>query len=237
MRLPLILALLLTSATLASPALAAPADTMFQATTLALSAEGQVKAAPDMATITLGVQTIAPTAAGAMRQNRERMGSVIAALKAQGIEAKDIQTSNLNLSAQYAYEQNQAPKLTGYQASNDVTVTVRALSGLGAAVDAVTAAGVNQINGVSFGLSNPLAAENDARREAVKALGAKADLYAGATGYRVARLVTLSEGGGYQPQPRPMMAMAFRAEKASTPVEPGELTVRIEVSATYELAR
>ena len=138
----------------------------------------------------------------------------MAALKKAGIAAKDIQTSGLNLSPQYVYEQNQPPRLTGYQASNQVTVTVHDLTKLGAAVDATVNAGANQVNGISFGLNDPTAAENAAREDAVKALQAKADLYAKATGYRIGRLVSLSEGGGYTPQPpMPMMAMRLEARR------------------------
>ena len=101
----------------------------------------------------------------------------------------------------------------------------------------VVGAGANEIQGISFGLKNAEAAENEARIKAAKALSAKASLYAGATGYKVVRMVNLSESGGYSPEPpRPMLAMA-RAEKASTPIAAGELSVRIQVSGTYELGR
>lgn len=222
----------------ASPAFAqgADADAAFHATTLSLQAEGEVAAAPDMASITLGVSTQAATAAEAMRLNADKMGAILAALRGKGLAEREIRTSNLSLGPQYVYAQNQPPKLTGYQASNDVTVTVRDLAKLGPAIDAVSAAGANQINGISFGLKEPLVAEDEARRAAVKALSAKAELYAQATGYRVVRLISLSEGGGAQPiQPRPMLAMAKAS--APTPIEPGDLNVRIEVSAVYELAK
>lgn len=215
------------------------ADAAFRATTLSLSAYGEVKAVPDMATITLGVQTEAPTAQAAMAQNAERMTRIVAALKAQGLAEKDIQTSNISLSAQYDYEQNQPPKLRGYQASNTVSITVYDIARLGRTLDAVTSAGANEINGIGFGLRDPSAAENQARLKAVQALQAKAQLYAGATGMRLARLVNLSEGGGYVPQPPRPMAMAARAEfaKADTPVQAGELSVRIDITGLYELAR
>lgn len=226
------------SAAPAALAQAAPpaADSLFRATTLNLSAYGETEIAPDMATISLGVTIQAKSAAGAMSANAQRMSQVMAALKAAGIAARDIQTSGLNLSPQYAYEQNLPPRLTGYQVNNQVTVTVHDLTRLGAAVDATVNAGANQVNGISFGLNDPTAAENAARETAVKALAAKAELYARATGYRIGRLVSLSEGGGYSaPQPMPMMAMARM--KADTPVSPGELKVRIDVSGLYELTR
>ena len=217
---------------------ASDADAAFHATTLSISAYGEVKALPDKATITLGVQTVAPTAAQAMADNAARMSQVVGALRKQGLSDKDIQTSNLNLSAQYDYEQNKPPRLTGYQASNDVTVNVDDLKKLGPAIDAVTAAGVNQINGIGFGIKDPQAAEDQARVRAVQALQAKAQLYAGAAGYRVGRLVNLSEGGGVQPMPyTPKMVTVNAVRAAPTPVEAGELTIRADVSGLYELTR
>jgi len=233
-------AVLATSAVALGFAQEADGSAMFRATTVNLSAYGETRIAPDQATINFGVLTQGATAAEAMQANRTQMNAMVAALRAQGIAERDIQTSNLNLSPQYSYEQNQPPRLIGYQASNSVSVTARDISRLGATVDAVVAAGANQIHGISFGLQNPRVAEDQARRAAVEALAAKASLYAEATGHRVLRLVTLSEGGGYAPQPpRPLMMRmtADMAESAPTSVEPGELRVRIDVSGMYELAR
>jgi uncharacterized protein YggE len=204
---------------------------------LNLSAFGEVKVAPDMASITTGVSTEALTAAEAMRLNREKMTAVVAALRRQGVDQKDIQTSGLNLSPQYTYRDNQPPLLRGYQASNNVSVTVYNLERLGAVVDAVVASGANQINGVNFGLKESQAAQDDARRAAVRALKAKADLYAQATGMRIKGLRALTEGGGYEP-PRPMyraLASNVMDSAESTPIEPGQLTVRIDISGVYEL--
>ena len=233
------LLLVATAAPMALAQAAPPAaDTMFRATTLNLAAYGEVEAAPDMASINLGVMTEGKTAAEAMAANGARMNQVMAALKKAGIAARDIQTSGLNLNPQYVYEQNVPPRLTGYQASNQVTVVVHDLTRLGAAVDATVNAGANQVNGISFGLNDPTAAENAARESAVKALQAKADLYARATGYHVGRLVSLSEGGGYTPRPpMPMMASFAKREAMDTPVSAGELKVRIDVSGLYELSR
>ena len=211
---------------------------MMRATTLNISAFGEVKLAPDMASISLGVQTQAPSAADAMTQNARSMSQVVAALKRAGIDGKDLQTSGLNLNAQYAYEQNVPPRLTGYQASNQVTVQVNDLGKLGPTLDAVVAVGANQINGVTFGLKDPQAASDAARLKAVQSLQAKAQLYAGATGFRTGRLMNLSEGGGYSPpRPMPMMAMRMAEAAPSTPVEAGELSVRVDVSGLYELVK
>jgi len=232
-----LLSAVLSTGALSANAQSAPAsEAMFNATTMSLSAYGETRIAPDMATINLGVTTQASTAVEAMQQNATRMSQVMTALTRQGIAARDIQTSSLNLSPQYDYRDNQPPLLRGYQAQNQVTIRVMDISKLGVAIDAVVSAGSNQINGISFGLKDSKAAEDAARREAVTALRAKAELYAAATGNRIARLVNLSEGGGYTPpQPVPMFATA-RMEKADTSVSGGELSVRIDVNALYQLA-
>ena len=231
------LAAFLAASALAAPALAQGDRGQFEATTLRLSARGETHAAPDIATINLGVQTEALSAAEALRQNRTQMSATIAALKAQGVLAKDIQTSGLNLNPQYAFHDNER-HLTGYQASNEVTIIVRDLTKLGATVDAVVAAGANQVNGVNFSLSDPQHAEDEARRAAVKALEAKAALYAEAAGYHVARLVSLSDTAANPTVVRPMMMEArVKGAPVATPTEPGELDVTAIVSAVYELKK
>lgn len=232
----------------ASPAAAQRAvldgDAAFRATTLTLSSYGETRAAPDQATISMGVTTQAPTAAAALAANRSRMTAVISAIRAQGIAERDIQTSGLNVNPQYTYPNRTnsnpgAPRITAYEVSNQVTVLVRDLGKLGPAVDAVVGSGANQINGVSFGLQNADARADEARRQAVANVARKAELYAQAAGLRVVRLVNLAESGGYTPRPPVMMmrAMAESADAGSTPVQPGEVGVRVDVTAVYELGR
>ncbi len=206
---------------------------------LNLSAYGEVKTAPDMATISFGVVTEASTAAEAMSQNAARMNQVMAALRRAGIAERDVQTSGLNLSAQYDYVQNEPPRLRGYQASNQVTVIINDLTRVGTTADAVVAAGVNQINGIGFGLRDSSAAENQARLIAVRNLQAKAALYAQALGVELGGIRSLSEGGGYSPQPPVMYARAEMAMDSggSTPVAAGQLTVRIDITGVYDLNR
>lgn len=206
---------------------------------LNLSAYGEVKTAPDMATISFGVVTEATTAAEAMRLNATRMNQVMAALRRAGIAERDVQTSGLNLSAQYDYVQNEPPRLRGYQANNRVTVIINDLSAVGTTADAVVAAGVNQIEGISFGLRDSTGAENRARQIAVRNLQAKAALYAQALGVELGGIRSLSEGGGYAPRPPMPYARAEMAMDSSgpTPVAAGELTVRIDITGIYDLNR
>ena len=224
----------------APAALAQERDARFAATTLDVSAYGEVKAIPDQAIVTLGVTTNASTAAKALSLNAQKMAAVIAALKSASMADKDIQTSSLNLSPQYTYEQGQPPRLTGYEASNQVTVTEHDLTRLGALADAVTEAGATNIGGINFSLSHPVEAENAARETAVRALQDKAKVLAGAAGYRIVRLVSLREGAIQNAGPRPMVMARIAAQAlpmASTPVESGELSVHVDVSGEFELAK
>ena len=204
---------------------------------LNLSATGEVKVAPDMATINFGLVTEATTAREAMAQNAAQMTQVAAALRRAGLAERDIQTSGLNLQAQYDYQENQPPKLRGYQATNRVTVNIQDLTKVGTTADAVVAAGVNQIDGISFGLKDAKAAEDEARRQAVTALQSKARLYAEALGVTLGGIRSLNEGGGYQPpQPMPMMfARSAMAGADSTPVSAGELSVKIDITGVYDI--
>lgn len=236
---PMLIAFLATLPTAALAQTAEPPRTPFSATTLRLAAYGEVEVRPDMATLDIGVTSTGASAVVASRANAQSMSQVVAALKSAGLAPRDLQTSQLSLSPQYAYEAGQAPKLTGYQATNHVRATVHDLSGLARVVDFAAGAGATNLGQVELGLDAPTAAENSARIAAVKALEDKAQLYAQATGYKIARLVSLSEGvdEGAAP-PRPLMVMQAMAKVAApTPIEEGEMKVRVDISGVFELAK
>lgn len=208
---------------------------MMEGTMLSVSAEGRVEAAPDMATISLGVMTEGRTAAEAMTANAQRMSALTQALRRAGVAERDIQTTNVSVNPQYAYVENQAPRVTGYLANNQVTARVRNLPNVGRVIDSAVAAGGNTVNGISFGFADPDAQLDAARREAAQNARRRADLYAQAFGLRVHRVIAINEGGGYSPpMPMPMMAR-MEADGAATPVSPGEVTTSINVNVTYEL--
>jgi uncharacterized protein len=207
-------------------------------TTLSVSAEGKVEQAPDVADIQTGVLTQATTASEAMRQNADRMSRVVTALKKAGVESRDIQTSGLNLNAQYRYADNQPPQLVGYQAVNNVSVRVRDLPKMGRIIDTLVGEGANQINGPSFRLDKPEPALDLARANAVKTARDRAQLYASAAGMRVKRILSISESGAYAPPPYPMpmvRAQSMMKESADTPVAPGEVSMTVNVNVTFEL--
>jgi uncharacterized protein YggE len=167
------------------------------------------------------------------------MAAVIAALKNAGVAEDDIQTSDFSVSPKYPpYQPNQttAPRIVGYTVSNQVTAKVKNLAKLGAILDALVQAGSNQINGISFGLNEPKATLNEARKKAVADARARAELYAEAAGVCVGKVVQISESSAVVPMP-PMYrreAMAASAD-ASVPIAAGQQVVTAHVSITFAI--
>lgn len=222
---------------LATPALAeqtplvAPGDTL-----LTLSAEGKSARTPDIAGFSAGITTLGRTASAAMAANAAAMTRVIAALKAAGIADRDVQTSDLSLNPIFDNAPNTGdrPRITGYQAGNTVTVRARVIADTGRVIDTLVSAGANEVNGPNFALDQPEAALDEARTAAVASARRRADLYARAAGLKVLRIVTISESGGFSPQP--MMMMARKAMDVSTPVAAGEVALTANITVQFELA-
>lgn len=205
-------------------------------TTLTVNAEGRVARAPDIAEVSGGVVTMAATASAAMTENANRMAAVVAAVRKAGIADRDIQTSGLNLQPQYKYENNNPPVLTGYQVTNTVSLRIRKLPEAGRLLDTLVSVGANQISGPNFKVEKADAALDEARLAAVATARARAELYARASGMKIRRIASISESGGYDQGPRPM-AMTMRSEKmdATSPVEPGEVALTVNVTMVFEL--
>lgn len=219
----------------AAAQVAAPAGLPPEGTLLDVVAEGEANRVPDIATIRAGVVTQAPTAAAALAANAQQMTRVLAALKAAGVAERDVQTATISLNPQYRYAENQPPVITGYQASNSVSVKFRDIAKSGNILDALVKQGANQIDGPNLSIDRLEAAQDEARTDAVKRARARAELYATALGMRVERLVSLSEaldGGG--PGPVPQM-MARLEAKDSTQVVPGEQRVGVTIRVRFLL--
>jgi uncharacterized protein YggE len=171
-----------------------------------------------------------------MSDNARRMSAAVAALKKAGVADRDIQTSSLNLNPQYRYGENMPPVITGYQASNQVSVRFREIKRAGTILDTLVAVGANQINGPSFGIDKPEAALDEARTAAIAKARARADLYARAAGLSVKRILTISEAGGYSPPPPPMVMMrSMEKAQADTAIEAGEQRLAVSVTVSFEL--
>jgi len=204
-------------------------------TVLDVSATGRVARVPDLATVRSGVTTQGATAAAALAENGQRMARVLAALRRAGVGDRDLSTASVQLQPQYRYAENQPPAITGYQAVNSVSVRFRDVAKAGPVLDALVAAGANQIDGPNLSLDKPEAALDEARADAVRQARARAELYARAAGLRVERIVSVAEAGqndGGQPdQPRPMFRVMAAQASAPTAIVPGET----EVSATLNV--
>ncbi len=226
---------MMAAAMLAVPA-AAYAQPAVNGTRLDIVASGEVTRVPDMAVVSAGVQTMQPTATAAIEQNAAQMERVRAALKRAGIADKDIQTSSISLNPDYRYVENQPPQLTGYRASNNVSVKFRDLKRTGSILDALVREGANQINGPSLTIDKPESAYDEARTKAIANGRARADLYARALGMRIVRLLAVSESGANIPSPMPV-AFARDAAMASakTEIDPGTQELQVSVSMSFEL--
>ncbi len=217
------------SAILALP-LAAPVMAEAPQPMITVTGTGTVQAAPDLATLMIGVTTQAGTAAEALAANSASVEAVITRLTASGIEPRDMQTSNLSINPNWSGSDSSASGISGYVASNLLTVRIRKLDGLGAVLDASVADGANTLNGLSFGLAAPEPALNEARKAAVADARAKAELLVAAAGLKLGRIVTISENGAWT-DPAPM----FRESAAAVPVAGGELGLTANVTVQFEM--
>lgn len=239
------LSAILLAAAVALPAAAAHAQSATPAriagsdgTLLSVSARGEAQRVPDVATLSAGVVTEAADANAALRANAEQMNQLMAAIRDAGIAERDIRTSGLNVSPQYSRGDDQPRSISGYQARNTVNLKVRDISNLGEVIDALVASGANQVHGPNFEIGEPDEAYDEARRAALEAARARAELYAEALGMRVSRIISISEGGGFMPPPMPMMGMrAMSASAEASPVSPGESTLSVNLDVVFELGR
>ena len=208
--------------------------------TITVSGVGKAGSPPDMATISSGVVSVSKTAQEALQMNNQQMEKLIQVLKNKNIADKDIQTSGFSVYPEYVREastlgKKKVNKISGYRVSNNVSVRVRDLKGLGEILDALVQGGSNQISGVRFGIDTADELTNEARRLAVKDARSRADLYAAATGTKVGIVISISEQGIRSPSPMPRARMAMAEMASSVPIATGEQEVTASVTVMYEL--
>jgi hypothetical protein len=217
---------LATGLLLAAPALA---DSLPPA--ISVTGEASVSVPPDLAEVEAGVTSDAKTAREASETNNATMGKLLLALKAAGIDAKDIQTSRLSLQSQSTPNRTGASAITGYRASNRVSVRLHDVTKIAGTIDMLVGAGANDIGGINFMVSQASKLLDDARTQAVADARRKAEIYAKAAGVTLGAPISISEGGG---SPVPM----FRAKMstmAGTPVAQGEETLSVTVNVTWAI--
>lgn len=201
--------------------------------TISVTGQGSVSAAPDLAVITLGLTERDADPARAMDAVSAGVTTLLATLDGFGIAPADIQTTRIGLGPVYGQRANDGnPDIVGFEATNTVRVTVRDLGGLGTILSGVLESGANRMSGLGFALSDPAAALEDARRAAIADAQAKATLYAEAAGVALGPVLAISEGGSGGPQPMMMM----EAARSAVPVAPGETEISASIQMVFAIA-
>ncbi len=209
---------------------------------MVMAGEGLVQAPPDMATITLGVVSEDARASAALAANSAAMTEVIDALKAEGIESRDLQTSGFSVQPimsqpprNYDHSVPFRPEILGYRVRNNLTARIRDLTRVGAILDVSVTLGANSVSGPNFGVADPQPLEDEARGVAMADALRKAELYAEAAGVTLGPVVRIEESIAHRPQTFEMRAAMPMAEDAAVPIESGELTFRAQVSVSWRL--
>ena len=229
--------------TASGPVLADDARTP-QPGVISVSGEGVAAIAPDMAVISLTVLREAETAREALDANNAAMADVLAAMKAEGIAERDLQTGGFSIQPRWVYPENRdgetrEPRIVGYTVNNTLTVRIRDLGRLGAILDTSVSLGVNQGGNIIFTNDDQDKIREAARLDAVANARAKAEAMTGALGVSLGRITQISENAGSAP-PMPMVRaeMAMMSKSAdAVPVASGENEYRVTVNVTWEIAQ
>ena len=201
--------------------------------TISVTGEAQVSVAPDLAQIDGGVSTEAKTAREASDANNKAMAAILAALKAAGIADADMQTSRLSLYPQSAPVRPNGPaQITGYRASNRVTIRVRDVTKVANVIDTLVGAGANEIGGINFVVSQASKLLDEARERAVADARRKAEIYARAAGVTLGAPLSISEEGNAPPMPYRRMSAGM---VAAAPVAQGEETLSVTVNVSWAI--
>jgi uncharacterized protein YggE len=205
---------------------------------IAVCGHGKATAKPDQARLSLGVFANAGSAQDARNQAAQVMTNVLAALKSNGVGDQDIQTEYIAIQPQYTYESG-AQRITGYSATNTVSATIHTVENTGKVIDAVTERGGNNIliNGVQFSNGAPEQASVEAQKNAVADAKRQAEQVAASAGASIGQAISIQVGGcgGSQPQPVYYATDKANATGASTPVQPGQVDVTVDVAVVYAL--
>jgi uncharacterized protein len=203
---------------------------------IAVTGRGEVKVSPDRATIQVSVQTRAATAAAAASENATKQQSVLTALRALGLESDQLSTINYNVYPEQRYQQGKEPVIVAYNVTNTILVDVRKLNQAGPVIDAALSHGANMITSLQFYASNTETARRSAIATAIEKARADAEAAARAAHGSLGSLLEINIGAYSPPPPRPIMMARVAggvAQMDSTPINPGEETLSVEVSTRW----
>jgi uncharacterized protein YggE len=203
---------------------------------IAVTGRGEVKVSPDRATIQVSVQTRAVSAAAAASENATKQQSVLTALRTLGLRNDQLSTINYNVYPEQRYEQGKEPVIVAYNVTNTILVDVRTLNQVGPVIDAALSHGANMIASLQFYASNTETARRSAIATAIEKARADAEAAARAAHGSLGSLLEINIGAYSPPPPRPMMMARVAggvAQMDSTPINPGEETLSVEVSTRW----
>lgn len=205
---------------------------------ISVSGEGEVTGTPDTLTMAFGVSVTKDSVSEAVAIAADEADAIMAALMSNGVAEEDIQTSNYSIWPQYDYTA-QKQVLIGYQVNNDVTVKIRDIETAGATIDAVTAAGGDDVtvNGVAFSIEDNDALITAARDAAFADAKAKAEQLAALSGVTLGDPISISENFSPAPQPYRYDEVVFAgADSAETSISPGEQSVVVSVAVQFSFS-
>ncbi|OGL74414.1 hypothetical protein A3E39_00890 [Candidatus Uhrbacteria bacterium RIFCSPHIGHO2_12_FULL_60_25] len=205
--------------------------------TITVGGEGKVSTKPDIARVSLGVQSDASTVNAAQSDNTKKMNAIIDAVKVLGVAKEDITTENYNIYPRTEWKDGRS-SIVGYTVSQNVSLKVRDLDKVGDVLAKAGELGANQVGGISFTIDEPKLLQDEARLKAIADARKKADVLVGQLGLTIVKVVTFSESGGPTPPPMPYYAKSadMALEAAAPPqIEPGQQDVVSNVSVTFEV--
>ncbi|MBI3152186.1 MAG: SIMPL domain-containing protein [Chloroflexi bacterium] len=205
--------------------------------TLNVNGVGQVYLTPDLAYINIGVNTQGPSASDAVTTNKEKSNAVIEAIKAAGVDAKDIHTTNFSIWSNPQYDELGQVTGTNYVVDNTVNITVRDLDSLGDLLDSAISAGANSIYSIQFDVENKDEATKEARTKAVEDAKVQAQALAEAAGLTLVEIQTINF---YDSSPLPYFegkggGGGVATDAAAVPIQPGQLAISVTVNITYAI--
>lgn len=201
---------------------------------ISASARGEVKAAPDRATILFSVETRGATAAEASGQNAEKQQAVIAALRAAGLGEAQVKTVSYTIEPEMQYEEaSRRSRVIGYIARNTVSAEVRELAAMGQVIDAAVRAGSNGVSSLDFWTTEREALRLEALQGAMARACREAQAMATAAGGSLGPLMQASTSDYQPPYPQPVQMMRAEAAAADTPIVPGDVSVMVNVQTRW----
>jgi uncharacterized protein YggE len=207
---------------------------------LIVNGNAQILAAPDEATVRLGIVRQSPNAQAAQEQANGVAKEILGAIGKLGVPPSQIQTARLILSPVYAPrspDSRDAARIVAYNATNSVAIRLDNLSLVGSVIDAGLKAGANQLEGVQFGLRNDLPSRQDALKQAIQEARSKAQVMADALRVNLVEVIEVVEGGvSVVPFAAQAVEARFAAADSVTPVSPGEIQVHANVTIRYRIA-